>query len=42
VIIDVPFSFVADTLCLPFDAISVMVKPEPKEPDAKVKVFTPP
>jgi uncharacterized protein YceK len=26
--VDTPFSFVADTVCLPFDAITVMAKPE--------------
>jgi uncharacterized protein YceK len=35
VFIDVPFSLVADTFCLPFDAISVMGKSETNEPEAK-------
>jgi uncharacterized protein YceK len=35
VFIDVPFSFVADTFCLPFDAITVMAKPATNTIEAK-------
>jgi uncharacterized protein YceK len=33
--IDMPFSFVADTLWFPFDAVASMKKPETGKPDAK-------
>jgi uncharacterized protein YceK len=35
VYIDLPFSFAADTLCLPFDTIAVMEKPEAEKPQEK-------
>ena len=33
--VDMPFSFVADTLWLPFDAVAATKKPETKKPDVE-------
>jgi len=40
--IDMPLSLAADTICLPFDVLTLVMKPETENPEPSERIYPPP